>query len=290
MNLRHLTARTAVAGVTTALAVGALVGIATPAANAATVKNTYTCVIPNLYSGDFALTVEGTLPVPQYWAGASVPAGLLNIKATSTVPSDVAPLLGSLGYTGAKSDDFGFDLSGSNVPVALTGNFTTTGGATTWNATGANQSFTTPAPGTASAVLPAAFKLVTTGGTNAPQTLNCALKAGDTAQTLASIELLQQKSGLTAPKSVKAKQGKAAKVKVVGSSTSLKVPLTSGTVVAKEGKKVVGKAQFNKKGVAVVKLSKKLKPGKHKVKISFAGTASIKGSATKTVVKVAKKK
>ena len=38
MNLRHLTARTAVAGIATALAAGALVGVSTTAANA--VENT----------------------------------------------------------------------------------------------------------------------------------------------------------------------------------------------------------------------------------------------------------
>jgi hypothetical protein len=55
MNLRHLTARTAVAGISTVLAAGALVGVTGTAANAATVTNTYTCSIPTLYSGDFAL-------------------------------------------------------------------------------------------------------------------------------------------------------------------------------------------------------------------------------------------
>jgi hypothetical protein len=139
-------------------------------------------------------------------------------------------------------------------------------------------------------MLPSAFSLTTTGGTSNPVTLSCVLKTGEAAQTLASIELLQQASAVTAPKSVKAKQGKPAKVKVSVKSTSLNAPVTSGTVVAKEGKKTLGKAKLNKKGVAVLKLSKKLKPGKHKVKISYAGTPSIKGSTAKTVVKVAKKK
>lgn len=290
MNLRRLTARTAIAGVTTALAAGALVGVSGTAANAATVSNTYTCSIPSLYSGDFALTVSGELPVPQYWAGAAVPAGLLNVTATSTVPADAAPLLAGLGYTGAKSDDFAFNLNGTSVPVPLTGNFATSGGTTSWNATGSNAAFTTPDPGKASAILPAAFSLTTTGGTSQPVTLACALKTGETAQTLASIDLLQQKSATTAPKAIKAKQGKAAKVNVAVKSTSLNTPVTTGTVVAKEGKKVVGKGKLSKKGIATIKLSKKLKPGKHKVTFTYAGTKSIKGSSAKSVVKVAKKK
>lgn len=290
MNLRHLTARTTVAGISTVLAAGALVGVTGTAANAAAVTNTYTCSIGTLYSGDFALTVDGSLPVPQYWAGAAVPAGLLNVTAKSTVPADAAPLLASLGYTGAKSDDFAFDLSGTKVSVPLTGNFVAAGGSTTWNATGANTAFTTPAPGTASAILPSTFTLVTTGGTGQPATLNCVLKTGEAAKTLASIDLLQQASAVTAPKSVKAKQGKPAKVKVSVKSTSLNTAIASGNVVAKEGKKTVGKGKLNSKGVAVLKLSKKLKPGKHKVKISYAGTPSIKGSTAKTTVKVAKKK
>ena len=65
MNLRSIAARTVVAGATTALAAGALVGISTTAANAATVTNTYTCSLPSVYSGDFDLTVTGEIPVPQ---------------------------------------------------------------------------------------------------------------------------------------------------------------------------------------------------------------------------------
>jgi hypothetical protein len=289
MNLRRLTARTAVAGVTTALAAGALVGLGTTAANAATVTNTYTCSIPSLYSGDFALTVSGELPVPQYWAGAAVPAGLLNVTATSTVPATAAPLLAQLGYTGAKSDDFAFTFGDTTVPVPLTGSFAASGGNTTWNATGANLAFETPAPGNTSAILPSAFTLTTSGGSSAPVNLNCALAAGQTAQTLASIDLLQQKSAVTAPKSVKAKAGKPAKIKVSVKSTSLNAAVTEGTVVAKKGKKTVGTAKLTKKGTAVLKV-KKLKAGKNKLTISFAGTDSIAASKAKTTVKVAAKK
>jgi hypothetical protein len=285
MNLRHLTARTAVAGVTAALAAGALVGIAAPAANAASVTNTYTCAIPSLYSGDFAVTVTGSLPVPQYFAGAPVPAGLVNVSASVAVPADAAGLLKSVGDTGAKSDDFALKFGTTTVPEPLSGTFVTSGSTTTWEATGTNKAFVTPAPGVVSAVLPKTFSLTATGAS--PVTLTCTLKDAP-AKTLTSIQLLKQTSAVTAKAPKKVKKGKLATVAVTAKSLSIKGLPVTGNVVAKEGKKVLGKGALSKAGKLTLKLGKKLKVGKHKVTVTYLGNPSVKGSSVKTVVKVVK--
>ncbi len=63
------------------------------------------------------------------------------------------------------------------------------------------------------------------------------------------------------------------------------VPNPTGTITVLDGKKAVGRATLRErsKGKAVVRIAK-LKPGKHKLVVSYAGPAQIVGS--KTVVKV----
>jgi Bacterial Ig-like domain (group 3)/Family of unknown function (DUF6801) len=286
MKLRRITAQVAAAGATTALIAGGLVAATGTAANAATVTNTYTCSIPSLYSGDFDMTVTGEIPVPQYWAGAGVPQDLLSVTADVTVPADAAVLLASQQYTGAKSDDFAFALGSGKVPVPVSGSFATAGGATTWHATGKNKAFTTPNPGTLDALMPGAFTLTTTGGPNAPVSLNCALKGGTTAQAISTgFTLLRQASATTAPKIVKAKKGKAVKLPVSVTSTSMSGPVSSGKVVAKEGKKVLDSASL-KKGKATLDLGKKLKKGTHKITVTYTGIPSVGASSAKSTVKV----
>ena len=291
MILRSLAARATVAGVTTAMAAGALVGATTVAADAATAVNTYTCSIPSVYSGDFDLTVTGELPVPQYWAGAAVPAGLLSVTAQSTVPADAAGLLGSLGYTGAKSTDFAFKLGTGKVPVPLTGSFSTSGADTVWDAAGSNKAFITPAPGTYDAVMPAKFSMTTTGGSNPGQTLTCLLKSGQTPQAIAQdFKLNRQSSKTVSPSTAAVRRGRTAVLPVKVTSTSLSgAPILSGKVVAKEGGKVLG-AGTVKNGKAAVTISKritkKLKLGKHTLVVSYVGTPSVKPSSDKTILTV----
>ncbi|MBZ5737363.1 Ig-like domain repeat protein [Nocardioides mangrovi] len=281
MNLRRITARAAVAGVTTALAAGALVGATGTAANAAEAGNTYTCTQAGLgLTFDSTLTVSGDLPVPQYWAGAAVPAGLLSV--TATVDSTTAGMLASYGASELRVDDFAFDMEGTSVPVPLDG--PVEDGA--WNGSGTNEAFTTPDPGTASAIMPSAMTVTAViGGNDVP--LDCVLADGQTAQTLASLELLQQSSA-TSAKAVSVKKGKAAKLPVTVTSTSLGGPVTSGKVTVKEGKKTLGTGKLNKKGKAVVNLGKKLKVGKHKVTVTYAGIPSVSGSKAKSTVTVKK--
>jgi hypothetical protein len=217
MNLRHLTARTAIAGVTTAMAAGALVGVTTTAASAATVSNTYTCTVLGSPT-DATLTVTGDLPVPQFAAGANVPAGLVNVTAT------VDPLSG---------------------PVA--------GGA--WDGKGTNKAFITPDAGAAVAAMMPKSVTVTAVLPSGDAPLPCVLKTGTTPATLATIKLIKQATVVTAPKAVKGKVGKATKFKATVAGDAGKV--RSGKLVAKQGKKVVGggKIKNGKVTVALKKLS-----------------------------------
>jgi hypothetical protein len=279
MNLRHLTARTAIAGVTTALAAGALVGIAAPAANAAEVSNVYTCTVLGSPM-DATLTVAGTLPVPQFPAGAQVPAGLVSL--TAKVDPTTAGTLGSVGATQLRIDDFALSLGKGKVAIPLAGAVS----GTTWDGKGKNKAFVTPDAGVnVGAVMPKAVTVtavLSTGDVSLP----CTLKTGTTPATVASITLTKQAATLKAPKSVKGKVGKATKFKVGVAGPNGVV--ASGKVVAKEGKKTVGSGKI-KHGKAVVTL-KKLKAGKHKIKLSFAGNGSFKAAKGKTTLVVKKKK
>lgn len=290
MNFRRISARVAVAGVSTALAAGALVGITGAAANAETVVNTYTC--SNAAVGitkDFDLTVNGAIPVPQYWAGASVPGGLLNITASAPVDPETAALLGGAGVTGAKSDDFAFSLGSTSVPAPVAGDFTTTDGNTSWDASGSNEPFTTPNPGTYDAVMPTAFTMTLMQGDTPSIALDCVIKDGtDPLAITTGFQLLQQESGLVVPKTATAKLGKPAKLPVTLSSTSLGNPIAGAKVVAKEGSKTLATGKTAKSGKVTLDLGKKLKKGKHKITVSYSGTPSMKGSKGTTTLTVKK--
>jgi len=281
MNLRSIAARTVVAGATTALAAGALVGVSTTAANAETASSTYTCKAPaDAYVSDFAITVTGGLPVPQFWAGAPVPQGLVSITVTSPLSAEQATALGSFGITGAHSDDFALGFGPSSVPVPIDGDFDSTSGSTVWAAEGSNNPFTTPNPGPNDIVLPSAFTMTTenAGGDFLP--LACTIKEGETAATLVPGYVLNRQLSATTATSKASKKPTIA-VTVVSKSWGQTMP--TGKVVAKEGKKVVGKGTV-KGGKAVIKLAKTLKAGKHKVTVTYAGTPSLKGSSAKVVV------
>ncbi|GAA4732449.1 hypothetical protein GCM10023350_14800 [Nocardioides endophyticus] len=290
MNLRHLTARTAAVGVTTALAAGALVGLSSSAADAAsvTVTNNYTCTIAAAsMSFDLPVEVTGDIPLTDFWAGAPVQKDLLSLTSVkATVPAAIAGALGTYGVSSARSDDFALSMGANPLPVPLPlTTFTDgAGGTKIWNVLGAkNAAFTTPDPGLTAVSMPSKLTFTAVSATLGDVAIPCVLKTGETVQKITDINLNKQVSTLSAKAPKKVKKGKAASVKVTAASTSWGATVPTGKVVAKEGKKVVGKATL-KKGKAVIKLSKKLKVGKHKIKVSYAGTKSLGGSTAKTVV------
>lgn len=285
MKLRTITSRAAAAGATTALAAGALVAIATPAAQAADVTNTYVCSSTALgFSFPSEVTVSGAIPVPQYGAGAGVPAGILNLTASATVPAEVAPLLAGAGVTGAKAKDYAADMGSSKAPIPLEGDFVTDESGTTWEATGSNKAFVTPAPGSYDALVPEAFGLTAMQGDTESITLDCVLAEGQEPGSFGSLELVQQTSSTSVPKKVTAKKGKAVKVTA---SLSSEFNVGVGKVVAKKGKKTLATANV-KNGKAVLNLGKKLPVGKHKITVSYLKNASITGSSAKTTVIIKK--
>ena len=284
MNVSRMSRRLSAAGVATALAAAGLIGAGSTAAQAATVTNTYTCVNSGLgFTTDIPATVSGDLPVPQYWAGAAVPNGLLNITVDAVVSPDAAALLGGAGVTGARSDNFAFGLGTSSVTTPVTGLFSTTDAVTTWHGTGANDAFTTPTPGAYDIALPTTFVMTLMQGSTDSIPLTCTLK--DAApSTIGSITLLKQSSTTTVtPTVIKVKKGKAAVVPV---SVSNSMGAASGKVVAKEGSKKIG-ASTLKGGAAKIKLDV-LKVGKHKITVVYPGNKSISGSSDTVVVKVVK--
>ena len=286
MKLRTITTRAAVAGATTALATGALVGISTTSAVAAEVTNTYDCT-NSIFAVSFEqpMTVSGELPVPQYWAGAAVPENLLNVTVSAPVDPAVAGMLAGYGVSSARADDYTIALGSGTVPVPISGDFVTEGESTTWEATGANEAFTTPDPGMTEGKLPEAFTLIAESSAVGDVPFNCTLQEGETAQTLASIDLLRQQSE-TIGKNVTVKKGKKAVVPVSVNSTSMGGAVSGGKVVAKKGSKTLDSANL-KNGKAKLDLGK-LPVGKTKVTITYAGIPSVAGSSDKITVTVKK--
>lgn len=284
MNLRLITARTAVAGISTAVAATALVGLSSTTANAESATTTYTCSNADFgVSYDFALTVTHADPKLKA-AGQAIKKGKLGkLTVSATVPAEAAGLLQLAGIDGAKSKDFALTLGKGKAPFPVSGSFVTADGATTWEASGTNDAFTAPAPGAVTATLPAAFTIITTTGGVEGLQLKCALTTGQTAGTLWSATLAQQTTKTTA-KSVSAKVGKAVKLPVTVKGNA---GPAAGKVVVTKGKKVLGKGTL-KNGKVSVNLGKKLKAGKYKVTVKYAGTPSFKASKGKATVTVKK--
>ena len=83
--LHTTTRRLGAAVAATALSSGALVAMAAPAANAATVDTTYTCVFPCLGVKDIPVSINATLP-PTAPAGFDAPA--IPVLLTVTLPGE----------------------------------------------------------------------------------------------------------------------------------------------------------------------------------------------------------
>lgn len=282
MNLRRLSARTAVAGVTTALAAGALVGLGSTSANAATATATYNCVQAEFgLSYNFAITITQDPATTLAWAGQAVPKGKMGtISVSATVPADAAATMAGVGITGARSDDFKL---GGNVPFLVAGDFAPgAGGTATWQGTGTNPAFAAAKPGAFSATIPSKFTIIT-AKTGSGFELDCTLVAGQVPTSLWDANLVKQTTKTTA-KNATGKAGKPVKLKVkVKGNGSV---ATAGQVVVTSGKKVVGKAKVNPTtGVATVTV-KKLDTGKNKLGLAYKGTPSFGASKGKVTVTV----
>ena len=289
MNLRHLSARAAVAGVTTALAAGALVGLGTTAADAATGTAQYTCTgAGGAVSLPLVVTAEADLSgYPSFPTGSPIAAGLVSLTFTVTVPAPVVNVLMDDYHQtsiGGGSTDLAFPIGKGSVPIAdftiapVTLVHDTAANLVKDPAVGdglSNDAFKLPAPGAAKVTMPKSFTLTSL------MDLTCTTADQP---TITTYTIAKQTASVTAkaPKSVKKNKAFSVAVKVTGQTMA-----TTGKVTAKVGKKVVGKGTL-KKGKAAIKIKKGLKKTS-KITIVYAGDKSTTGSSSFPVsVKVKK--
>jgi len=285
MNLRRITARTAIAGVTTALAAGALVGVSSTAANAVDNTTNYDCTALGASQGQFALKISTPVIPAEATAGQSFPAGLLNLDAQVTIPAATAGLLGSAGVNGGRIDDYAGSLGDTKLaaPLKFGAPAAQADRSAVMTGSGPVGAFTLPKAGTYKVQLPSAFTFIPTtasgdlaiGGN--PITVACTSAApGD----LGSVAVAKADAALKAKAAKAGKKGY--KVTVTISRTDKQGAKATGKVTAKYGKTKVTKAVKN--GKAVIKLTKAAK-GK-KVKLSYTGDDFI--NAAKGSVKIKK--
>ncbi|WP_395693728.1 DUF6801 domain-containing protein [Nocardioides sp.] len=290
MNLRRISVRTAIAGASTALVAGALVGATGVSANAADpVSNTYTCANP--LGGTFDVPLEVTSnPGTTYPAGVLVPAKAISATAVAHLDAGTTALLNGFSVTKARADDFAFKMGSKSAGVPLAGDVTqdpdSNPATATWNATGKSKAFVTGAPGSVDVMMPGALTFTAQdvpGFGDVP--LACELKADTTASKVGTVTLTRQGSKLTV-KPVTAKVGKPSKMPVTVASTVKGDLVASGKVSAKIGKKSYSGTVKN--GKATIALPKMTKAGRYNVTVSYVATPSVKGSSVKTTLTVKK--
>jgi hypothetical protein len=299
MNLRRLSARTAAAGVAATLAATAMVSVGMAPANAAGGFTNYVCAVPGSPAPlPVTVAINADLTgIPALPSGFPVAAGTLPIPVTVTIPEAVIASLNSEPIPNIHQIGFSkvnFSLPWGDTVIPMTG---LTQPKTATPATG-NMVFDSPKASHAAFRLPSAGKNLTvkmpksftmtavTDSALAPtMNLTCTSSAP---VTLASLTVIKQGSTigkLKAPKSVKAKK----KFAIVAAVAGDNVPAT-GKVVAKEGKKVLGKGVL-KKGKASIVLKKGIKKvGNHTITISYAGDKNTNAASNPSTILVKVKK
>lgn len=292
MTFSTFSKRLAATGAASALAAGALVGATTTSANAVVASSDYVCAVPTLgnHTIPVAMNVPALDPVGQINAGQFVPEGLMNLGGTHavdftfTIPATLAPTLSGLGVTDLDSPDFDMDFGSSKVPVTQFAFGTVSpgdAGTLLVTATGTNGAFNAPAAGTHDITMPKQFTMIPTVGTLGAVEIDCET---DSPTVLKSMPVVKNESTTTAKPTKRAfEKGTAAKIRAkVTDTVDFMDP--SGKVVAKKGtKKYTG--TLNDKGVAVINVGRKLKPGKHRFTVSF-GSGYYETSTDRVVVKV----
>jgi hypothetical protein len=286
MKFTTLSRRTAAAGAASALVAGALVGATSTGAQAAPISNQYLC---SSLLGEFPLFLDSDAPtldpIPQVSAGQAVPAGLLDVSNTFTIPEEVRNALSENNIEDLTFPDFAGSFGGSEVPVegvAATVSAMTDNGNGTWSvdAPGVNGAFETPRAGTYDVLSPEAFTIVANGAIN----VDCVLAEGTELGSYKSLPVEKNTSSVTAKGPAKAvKKGKVATLKAKVAALN---ETPGGKVVFKKGAKKLGTAKLNAKGVATLK-TKALKVGNNKITAIYNGDGyTTKGKSEPIVVKV----
>lgn len=285
MNLRHLTARTAIAGLAAVLGASALVGVTSVAANAVENTSSYDCSALGASQGQFDLKISTPVIPATATAGQSFPGGLLNLDAVITVPAQSAATLNGFGVTGGRVDDYAGQLGTTKLgaPLVFGAPAAQADGSATLTGVGSVGAFTLPKSASYKVQLPAAFTFTPTTASGdltfngVPITLACSSAAPG---NLGTVKVTKGKPVIKLAKAKKVKKGYALAVAVTRSDSKIK---PTGKVTAKFGKKKVTKSL--KRGKAVLVLPKAAK-GK-KVVISYSGDGY--ASATKVTAKKIKK-
>ena len=104
MNLRRISTRVAVAGVSTAIAAGGLVAATGVAAKRRDGRqHLHLQQRRRRHHRDFDLTVDGAIRCRSTGPALPCPGGLLNVTASAPVDAGTAALLAGAGVTGAKA-------------------------------------------------------------------------------------------------------------------------------------------------------------------------------------------
>lgn len=290
MKLITLSRRTAAAGAASDLVAGALVGATATVAEAAPVQNTYSC--NNGLIGTFPVVLDSDAPgiesVPGAPAGFSVPAQLLSVTNTFTIPAEVRDTLAGAGIEDLSFPDYAGTVGNSSIPVlgvtAKVSEMTDNADGTySVDATdGLNDTFDTPRAGTFDVLSPAAFTIIGDFG-GSPIPVDCVIAEGTQPGAYSSLVITKNDSA-TAAKAVNApvKKGTVAKVKVKVTAPNEK---PGGKVLLKKDKKTVAQGNLNKKGVVVLK-TKSLPKGKNKLTALYKGDGYTNKSKDGVVVKV----
>lgn len=267
-----------------ALVGGALVGVTTSAAQAAVAGTAvYDCTTPLGSTVPVPVTVAADALPTTAPAGLDVPAGAFPVDLSVLIPAAFGDTLGFLGVTGVggSSNDLGFGLGDATVPlrgVTVPSTPVVTGQDTVLSVPTSTGAFTTPDAGTYPITMPDAFTFDALSQLGLPLgTLECALAAGQDA-TIGSLETTKQAS-TTRARAVKAKVP-AGKKPVISVTV---VPETGGTpdgtVVVTKGTKTLGTGTLGDTGKARIALPK-MKPGRYKVAVQYAGDGATEASAT----------
>lgn len=283
MNLRKISTRLVVAGATTALAAGALVGVSSTAANAATGSADYTCTNPLSPSPvPVSVTATGEIPVNSLPTGTSIGGLAIPVGLDFSVPAEVAnglKTMAGVNKVGVSGATFALALGSENIPISSVLSAAPEGGTAgqpvvpvtdgplTVPTTGAITEVSTPAPGTYAIALPGTFNLdLSTDGLLPTFSLACVLNEGENADII-PFEVTKQGATITgkAPKSVKKNKSFPVTVTVTGNN----VPAT-GTVVASEKGKQLGTGKL-KNGKATITIKGIKKPGLHTIDLSYKG-------------------
>lgn len=244
MKVRTITARAAGAGAVTALIAGGIVAATGTTAQAADVTGTYACTALGNPVGDFPLAISVPLLPPSAPAGMTI-TPLLGVEAHLVVPT---LLLQGAAIDGGTVDDFAMTLGTETIgaPLTVTDIADNGDGTSTVNATGINETFTTPRAGTYAVKLPAEFTFSSTSAGNPGVPVACS--TADPA-TLSTVALSKQASEMTV---------KAVKRHKVNVTVTNEYSTPSGKVVAKVGTKKFTE-KLNSKGKTVFTFPKALK-------------------------------